>query len=324
MIPQEWLVEARRTLSNQVRVTPVTFDPELSSYIKWENCQLTGSFKVRGAWNKVAHLLPWERDRGLVTASAGNHGQGVAYAAREFGVSTIIFASDHAVEAKVKAMQALGAEVRFVPGGYAGAETAGLAYAQETGRTWVSPYNDGQVIAGQASIGFELVEQIDPFDVKSVIVPVGGGGLICGVAMALRSLGHNCQIIGVQSEASSFMHAVFHGNLQDSVVEWDSLADGLAGKIEANSITIPGTREMADEILLVSEISIEEAIRYAWERHHEIIEGSAAVSLAAVLTGMISALPAVILISGGNIQPELHKSIISRPYTQMKSFNQSA
>jgi len=324
MIPQEWLEEARRTLLNKVRITPVTFDPDLRSYIKWENRQITGSFKIRGAWNKVANLLPWERDRGLVTASAGNHGQGVAYAAREFGSSTIIFASDHAVEAKVKAMQALGAEVRFVSGGYADAETAGLAFAQETGRTWVSPYNDGQVIAGQASIGFELVEQIDPFDVQSVIVPVGGGGLVCGVAMALRSQGQNCQIIGVQSEASSFMHAVFHGNPQDSVVEWDSLADGLTGKIEANSITIPGTREMADEILLVSESSIEEAIRYAWERHHEIIEGSAAVPLAAVMSGKISAYPAIILISGGNIQPSLHKSILSRHLTQVKPPNHPA
>lgn len=313
MIPQEWLADARRTLSSTVRVTPVSFDSELNSYIKWENSQITGSFKIRGAWNKVAHLLPWERDRGLVTASAGNHGQGVAYAAREFGVSTIIFISDHAVEAKVKAMEALGAEIRYVSGGYAEAEAAGLEYAQESGRTWISPYNDGQVIAGQATIGFELVDQIHPFDVRSVVVPVGGGGLICGIALALQSLGVICQVFGVQSESSPFMHAVFHGKTQDSVIELDSLADGLAGKMEANSLTIPGVREMADDILLVSESSIEDAIQYAWERHHEIIEGSAAVALAAVMTGKIFGSPTVIIISGGNIQPEQHLSIISRP-----------
>lgn len=312
MIPLEWLDEAKSTLKGRVRETPVTFDQENKIYLKWENAQLTGSFKLRGALNKIATLQPWERKQGLVTASAGNHGQGVAYAAREIGANAVIFASDHAVPAKIEAMQALSADVRLVPGGYAAAEVEGLRLAQETGRIWVSPYNDGRVIAGQATVGLELADQINPFDAESVITPVGGGGLISGVALALRARNIHTRIIGVQSEASSFMHALFNGRTQESVVEWDSLADGLTGKIEDSSITIPAVTELVDDMILVSESSIEEAIVFAFRKYGEIIEGSAAVALAAVLSGKVSHFPAVIVISGGNIQPETLKELLSR------------
>lgn len=312
MIPIEWLAEANAELLDKVRVTPVTFDPDINGYLKWENSQITGSFKIRGALNKIANLQPWERSLGLVTASAGNHGQGVAYAAREFGIQSVIFASDHAVPAKVDAMRELGAEVRLVTGGYSEAEKAGLQFAMEAGRTWISPYNDGRVIAGQATVGLELVDQIQPFAAQSVVIPVGGGGLLAGTALALQSRGIQTRIIGVQSEASSFMHAIFNGKPQESVVEWDSLADGLAGKIEESSITIPAVRELADDLVLISEASIEDAVVYAWEKHHEVIEGSAAVALAAVMSGKIHDLPAVLVITGGNIQPEVHQDILSR------------
>lgn len=312
MIPIEWLDEAKSTLQGRIRETRVTFDPDLQVYFKWEDSQITGSFKLRGALNKIAMLQPWERELGLVAASAGNHGQGVAYAAREFGTSSIIFASDHAVTAKIDAMRKLGAEVRLVAGGYAEAEAAGLSFARETGRIWVSPYNDGRVIAGQATVGLELVDQITPFDAESVVVPVGGGGLICGVAAGLRSKNIHVRITGVQSEASAFMHALFYGKTQESVVELDSIADGLAGKIEDSSITIPAVSELVDDIILVSESSIEEAIVFAWNKYGVIIEGSAAVALAAVLTGKVQHFPAVVVISGGNIQPELHERLLIR------------
>ncbi|MHB0965426.1 MAG: threonine ammonia-lyase [Bellilinea sp.] len=312
MIPAEWLVHAQSVLAEWAERTPVTLDPELQVYFKWENQQLTGSFKLRGAFNKIASLLPWERERGLVTASAGNHGMGVAYAAREMGAKAVIFASEHAVANKVRAMRDLGAEVRLVTGGYTEAEAAGLIYSHETGLTWVSPYNDGRVIAGQATIGLELAEQIRPFDPQSVVVPVGGGGLISGVALALRSKEIKARIIGVQSEATAVMHAVFNGRPQEAVVEAPSLADGLSGQIERGSMTIPLVQELVDEIILVSEPSIEAAIVYAWEKYNQIIEGSAAVVLAAVLTGKIAPLPAALVISGGNIQPEVHQSLIAR------------
>src|SRR5512133_61419 len=162
MIPSDWLDLATRRLQGQVEQTPLTYDPQLDLFIKWENRQVTGSFKIRGALNKVLSLEPWEQQRGLVTASAGNHGQGVALAARQVGARAIVFASNHAVPAKVEAMRALGAEVRQVPGGYELAEQTGLKFAVEQGKTWVSPYNDAQVIAGQATIGLEILEQLAP------------------------------------------------------------------------------------------------------------------------------------------------------------------
>jgi len=311
MIPAEWLIHAQSVLAEWTVRTPVTFDPDLQAFFKWENQQLTGSFKLRGAMNKIATLLPWEREKGLVTASAGNHGQGVAYAAREMGAGAVIFAGDHAAPIKVEAMRNLGAEVRLVPGGYSEAETAGLKFAQDSGRTWVSPYNDGRVIAGQSTVGLELAEQVQPFDVQTVVVPVGGGGLISGVALALRACNLKTRILGVQSEATAVMHAIFNHRSQDSVTEWDSLADGLSGKIEADSITIPLVQQVIDDIILVSEADIAAAIVFAWQKYHQIIEGSAAVTLAALLTGKIPNLPAALVISGGNIQPEVHQALVA-------------
>lgn len=312
MIPAEWIVHAQSVLTEWVERTPVTYDPGLQAYFKWENRQITGSFKLRGAVSKISSLLPWERELGLVTASAGNHGQGVAYAAREMGATAVVFASDHAPQVKIMAMRSLGAEVHLVHGGYTEAEAEGLRFAQKTGRTWVSPYNDGRVIAGQATVGLEITDQIRPFAVKTVVVPVGSGGLIGGIGMAMRAREVKPKLIGVQSEATGVMHAVFHGQPQDSVMESDSLADGLSGKIEEGSITIPLVRQVVDEILLVSETRIEDAIYYAWQHYGEIIEGSAAVALAAVLDRKITDLPAVLVISGGNIQPEIHRAVVDR------------
>lgn len=311
MIPAEWLIHAQSVLAEWTVRTPVTFDQDLQAFFKWENQQLTGSFKLRGAMNKIATLLPWEREQGLVTASAGNHGQGVAYAAREMGARAVIFAGDHAAPVKVESMRRLGAEVRLVPGGYTEAEIAGLKFAQESGCTWISSYNDGRVIAGQSTIGLELAEQIRPFEVQTVIVPVGSGGLISGVALALRARNIKTRIIGVQSEATAVMHAVFNQQSQESVTEWDSLADGLSGKIELGSITIPLVQQVVDDIILVSEADIAAAIVFAWQKYQQIIEGSAAVTLAALMTGKIPKLPAALVISGGNIQPEIHQALVS-------------
>jgi threonine dehydratase len=157
----------------------------------------------------------------------------------------------------------------------------------------------------------ELVEQIQPFDVQTVVVPVGGGGLISGVALALRARNIKTRIIGVQSEATAVMHALFNQRSQDSVTEWDSLADGLSGKIEADSITIPLVQQLVDDLILVSEADIAAAIVFAWQKYHQIIEGSAAVPLAALMTGKIPNLPAALVISGGNIQPEVHQALVA-------------
>jgi threonine dehydratase len=303
MIPYTWILEAQERLAEHIRCTPLTYDAELDLYIKWENQQVTGSFKARGALNKVLALQDWERQRGLVAASAGNHGQGLALAGQLCEAPVIIFASEHASPTKIAAMQAMGAEVRLVPGGYGEAEAAGLAYASQHQATWVSPYNDGQVIAGQGSLGLETLKQLPDLPQAAWVVPVGGGGLISGIGAAIRSGAQtDHRLIGVQSEASPFMHALFHLGSQAEVVELTSLADGLSGPVEHGSLTIPMTRQMADDVRLVSESEIAQAMHYSWQRYQERIEGSAATALAAVLTGKVPERPAVVIISGGNIQ----------------------
>jgi len=311
MIPSDWIALAQRRIEGQVERTPLTHDPELDLFIKWENRQVTGSFKIRGALNKVLSLELWEQQRGLVTASAGNHGQGVALAARQIGVHAIVFASSHAVPAKIEAMRALGAEVRLVDGGYEDAERAAQQCAVETGATWVSPYNDGQVIAGQATVGLEILEQLQPQVPGAVIVPVGGGGLIAGIGSVMEGVLPRPKVIGVQSVASPFFYRLYHHGTQQGAVEQESLADGLAGAIEEDSLTIPLARRTVDDFVLVTEEQIANAIVYAWDRHGEKIEGSAAVSLA---VGMMKDFsrphgPVVAVISVGNIQPLVHERI---------------
>lgn len=316
MIPYSWLEQAADRIAPHIQKTPLIYDAEQQIYLKLENQQVTGSFKARGAINKVLTLQDWERQNGLITASAGNHGQGVALAGKLVGAEVIIFASEHAVQPKVEAMRALGAEVRLVSGGYGEAEEAGLAYAASSGSTWISPYNDGQVIAGQGTVGLEVLEQLAGLPDSAWVVPVGGGGLISGIGAAIKTdtieKSSGRKLIAAQSEASAFMHAIFTRGTQDEAVDLPSLADGLAGPVEANSITIPMVRRFVDEFILVSEEEIGEAIAYAWKQYEQKIEGSAAAALAAVLSGKVATRPAIVIISGGNIQAEVHAEIIAR------------
>lgn len=313
MIPAIRVEEAGRRIGRLINRTPITYDPSLKLFLKWENQQFTGSFKIRGALNKVMSLDRAEIERGLVTCSAGNHGQGVAVAAGRVGANCLVFASDHATPVKLAAMRKLGAEVKLVSGGYVEAEKAAIAYAGETGRVFVSPYNDLVVIAGQGTVGLEIQEFFQGSEYPGrLLIPVGGGGLLSGIAAYLRSLENCPKIIGIQSVSSSYAYQLFHTGSQIGVMEEESIADGLAGEIDHNSITIPMLRECMDDILLVNEDEIKDAIRYAWNVHQQKIEGSAAVGLAAQLAGKIHISPALTVITGGNIQPELFDSIIRR------------
>lgn len=321
MIPHEWLDEARQRLAPHVRRTPLSYDAQYDLYLKWENRQLSGSFKLRGAFNKVLSLQLWERQRGLVTASAGNHGLGVALAGRACQAQVTVFASAEAARVKLEAMRAAGAQLRLVPGGYTEAERAGLDYAAASGATWVSPYNDGQVIAGQGTLALELLEQLPTLERSTWIVPVGGGGLISGIgaclkageeaswAPTLRKAGR-VRLIGIQSSASPCMHHLFHTGDQSQAIVQPSLADGLSGEVEAGSLTIPLVKRLVDDMLLVSEAEIASAIAFAWKHYQERIEGSAATALAAVLSGLVSEKPCVLVISGGNIDPEVHQRLV--------------
>jgi threonine dehydratase len=313
MLPLEWIDQAARRIAPYILRTPLTYDPEYDLYLKWENQQVTGSFKARGAFNKILTLEPWERENGLVTASAGNHGQGVALAGRETGARVTVFASEHAVPAKLEAMRELGAYIHLVPGGYGEAEVAALRYAEENHETWVSAYNDGQVIAGQGTIGLEVLDELPSLPETTWAVPAGGGGLAAGIGASLlarRDAHPRARMIAVQSEASPFLHALYHHGSQEGIVELPSLADGLAGPVEAHSLTIPLVRSLAETFILVSEAEIAEAIAACWRRYGERIEGSAAAALAAVLFGKIKEKPAVVVISGGNIGIEKFSDIV--------------
>jgi threonine dehydratase len=222
-----------------------------------------------------------------------------------------IFISEHAVPAKVEAMRVLGAIIHVVPGGYGEAEAAGKAYAEEQQKTWVSPYNDGQVIAGQGTVGLELSRELS-HEKATWLVSVGGGGLLSGIGASIREQAHRPRLIGVQSEASAFMHSLFYRNTQDGTPDLPSLADGLAGAVEHGSVTIPMIKQMADEIVLVSEDEIAYAMAFAWNVYGEKLEGAGAVGLAAVLSDKVKERPAVLIVSGGNVQPEVHAQIVSR------------
>jgi threonine dehydratase len=313
VIPFEWLESAQKRINGIVKRTPLIFDASLGVFIKWENEQVTGSFKLRGAANKILSLQDWEKENGIITCSAGNHGQGCALVCQKANISCEVFASSHAVPMKIAAMERLGAKVNLVDGDYFTAERTAIRQTELTGKTFVSPYNDVQVIAGQGTLGLEISEQTEHWEkIKSVVVPVGGGGLISGIGVSLEQAAIKPKLIGVQSEASAYMHSIFYTGTQKGVKETESLADGLSGEVDHQSVTIPLVDKYTDQILLVSENDIEDAIRYAWQKHHQIIEGSGAVSLAAVLKGLVKDLPAVVIITGGNIQPEIHKKIVEK------------
>jgi len=311
VIPSEWLDQAAARIAPHIRRTLLTNDAGLNIYLKWENRQVTGSFKARGALNKVLALETWEQQAGLVTASAGNHGQGVALAGKLVGAPVTVFASNHAVPSKVDAMQSLGATVRFVEGGYELAEATAIQYAAEKKQTWVSPYNDGQVIAGQGTIGLEVIQDLPAQAGMTWVVPVGGGGMLAGIGAALERVSPRPRLVGVQPQASAFMHALYYRGSQENVADLPTLADGLSGAVEAGSLTIPLVKQYADDILLVSEEGIGRAIVFAWRHFGQRIEGSGAVGLAAVLENKVKS-PAVVIVSGGNIQPEVHDELCFR------------
>lgn len=313
MIRAEWVREAYQRISAFIEKTPITYDENIGLYFKWENQQKTGSFKIRGALNKVLSLEKNNLRNGLITCSAGNHGQGVAVAAKMVGADCVVYASDYATPVKLEAMKLLGAEVRLVSGGYVEAERTAIEASKNEGAIFISPYNDSRVIAGQGTIGLEIVQEMGELDqVACLLVPVGGGGLLSGIGAYLQEFPVRPKLIGVQSEASPFAYSLFKTGTQSGVIESDSIAEGLAGEIDHESITIPLLLQFMDDVILVSEDEIRDAIRYAWEHQHQIVEGSAAVGLAAKLTGKIRLSPALTVITGGNIQPETFNAITRR------------
>jgi threonine dehydratase len=299
--------EARDRLAGVARVTPVYGSETFSRmarrevWLKAENLQRTGSFKVRGAMNRIAQLDQEERAAGVVAASAGNHGQAVAWAAREAGVRARIYVPLDAPMAKVEACQNYGAELLLEGERFEDAMTAAQAYVEESGATFVHPFEDPRVIAGQGTIGLELADQVP--QASTVLIPVGGGGLAAGIATALRAVRPELRIVGVQAGKTGY-----------------TIADGIFVKYPGE-LTMRMLDPLLDDMVHVADEEITEAIVLLLERSKLVVEGAGAVGVAALLSGKAGGDgPAVAVLSGGNIDPTLLISVMRHGLTSAGRF----
>jgi threonine dehydratase len=289
--------------------TPVVFDDEASAWLKCEQDQHTGSFKWRGALAKLS-VLP--RGSGVIAASTGNHGLAVAGAARIFGHRVTVYLPAAASIAKRDKLRAAGIELVEVPGDSLDAELAGKAAAEASGSVWVSPYNDPDVIAGQGTIGLEVLEQLPA--VASVYITVGGGGLISGIAAYLKAHRPDIEIIGCQPARSREMYlSVLAGHVVDDPEAAPTLSDGSAGPLEPDSVTFPICRQLVDRWMVIPEEEIEDALRRLYRNHGMIVEGAAGVAYAAAWRERDKPLKGdkVVILCGGNIDPARFERIMA-------------
>lgn len=313
----ERIEEARRRLVGVAHRTPletsVTFSEMTGNtvFLKLENMQKTGSFKIRGAYNKVMGLSTEERGRGVIAASAGNHAQGVAFAATRAGLPCTIVMPEGAPISKVMATRGYGAEVVLAGGGYDEAYRQAVELQKKSGATFVHGFNDLEVIAGQGTIALELIEELP--EIEAILVPVGGGGLIAGIAFALKKIKPGVRVIGVQAEGAQAMCLSYQNcSLTESKCT-STFADGIAIR-RPGEIPFALIRKYVDEIVTVDDEEIASAILLLLERSKIMVEGAGAVGLAALIhkkTDLIKA-KTVVLLSGGNIDVNILSIIIER------------
>ena len=306
---------ANYVLKNVVRTTDVIYAPKLKKgaeiYLKTENLQVTGSFKVRGAYYKMSQLTDEEKSRGVIACSAGNHAQGVALAARDNGIKAVICLPDGAPISKVEATKSYGAEICLVEGVYDDAYKKAQELRDENGYTFIHPFNDPDVIAGQGTIALELAEQVP--DLDAVIVPIGGGGLISGVAYTIKSLNPNVKVYGVQASGAPSMLNSIHDSHIERLESVFTIADGIAVK-EPGSLTYDICSKYVDEIVTVTDDEISAAILALMEQHKLVTEGAGAVAVAAAMFDKvdIKGKKTVCLLSGGNIDVTILSRVIAR------------
>ncbi|MEK6285592.1 MAG: threonine/serine dehydratase [Acidobacteriota bacterium] len=306
---------ASERIASMARRTPLERSRRLSVehgrdvFLKLECFQLTGSFKIRGAMAKLSALTADERARGVLTVSAGNHGLAVAHCCEVLGFAATIVVPESASRAKVEAIRRYPVTLIERGAGYDDAERAAREMECETGATFVSPYNDPQVIAGQGTIGLEMLE--DAPGLEAIIVPVGGGGLLAGVAVAVKAINPRIKVYGAEPLNSPTMTAALRAGRIVEIEEQETIADGCAGNIEPDSITFPIIQRLVDGIILVSEESIRNAIAQLAREDHVMIEGSAAVSVAAVGDTRLQRQSVGAIVSGRNISLDLFAEVIS-------------
>lgn len=315
MLTLDKIYKARHILRKVIRETDLIYAPKMSSdceiYLKTENLQVTGSFKVRGASFMMSQLSDEEKARGVIACSAGNHAQGVALAASSQGIKSLICLPDGAPISKVEATKNYGAEVCMVEGVYDDAYNKALELQKEHNYTFIHPFDDENVIAGQGTIGLEILDQLP--DADAVVVPVGGGGLISGVAYAIKNLNSDIKIYGVQASGAPSMVNSVHDNKIERLESVSTIADGIAVK-EPGQHTFEYCRDYVDEMVTVTDDEISAAILALIERQKLIAEGAGAASVAAVMFGKIpvKGKKVVCLVSGGNIDVTILSRVIKR------------
>jgi threonine dehydratase len=310
---------ARRRIAGIAQRTPLVHSPSLSALtgrtvqLKLENVQETGSFKIRGAANRMLSLSQEERARGVITVSSGNHGRAVAYVAGRLGVRAVVCVSTRVPANKVAAIQALGAEVVVHGESYDQATAQSELLEQQQGLMRIPPFDDPFIIAGQGTIGLELLEELP--EIGTVVVPLSGGGLISGIGLAVKSADSGIRVIGVSMERAPVMVESLKAGRPVELLEEDTLADGLAGGIGLeNKHTFSMVQRIMDEAVLVSEREIADAMVFALRTQHLVVEGSGAVGMAALLHGKIavSGRNATVIISGGNVDVPLLLELTNR------------
>ena len=304
--------EARAALAGVTELTPIVSSNRLGKnlFIKSENLQKTGSFKIRGAFNKIRTLSPEEAARGVIACSAGNHAQGVALSATRLGIKSVICMPEGAPILKVEATRGYGAEVVLVPGIYDDAAREAERLSREQGYTFAHPFNDPFVIAGQGTIGLEILDQLP--DVEQIVVPIGGGGLISGVAVAVKSMRPNVKVVGVQASTVPSMFVSCRRGEITTVKDGPTIADGIH-VLTPGDLTFDIVRHTVDDIVTVSEDEIAAAIVALLEGPKTVAEGAGATSVAAYLFGKIdTSLKTAALVSGGNVDITTLSRIITK------------
>ena len=309
------IFDAKRVLKDVARYTDLIKAPLLSNecklYLKPENLQFTGSFKLRGAGYKIASLTDEERSHGVIACSAGNHAQGVALSATKYGIKSVVCMPDNAPIMKVEATKAYGAEVVLVPGVYDDAYMKAVEMQKEFGYTFVHPFNDENVIAGQGTIGLEILDELP--DAEVIVCAVGGGGLISGIAFAAKSVNPNVKVYGVQAEGAASMYEAVKAGHVVRLPSVATFADGIAVK-EAGDLTYDIVSNYVDGIVTVSDSEIAAAILAMMEKQKMVAEGAGAAAVAAVITGKIPCKDkkTACVVSGGNIDVNILSTVIGR------------